>query len=516
MSNLKKAHPTTPLKRGSPHAGEFAILESADLQSPYGLVILIAVCVFLGEALVMLILSILPDLSTVFEAFFDATMLTLLLSPVLYCLVYRPFVGHISELNRAEQLLQEANKELEKKVEARTAELQKHAYDLNERVKELNCLYGISDLFQRPGISLEKILKETVKLIPPSLQYPEITCARIIVTGQEYKTANFKKTEWKQRSDIIVQGKSIGSLEVYCLEEGLQLDERPFMKEERSLINAISERLARIIELKQASEYLKQAHQELSAKTAELKEANAELSQYAYVVSHDLKAPLRAINNYVSFLHEDLGPTLEGEHKEYLAALGRAVQEANELVQGLLEFSHIGQSGFSFESIPAGTFLKELIDSLALPTNVKITMADDWPTIEADAVLLRQVFQNLIENAVKFNDSAEISIELGWHQRSDGRYEFLVSDNGIGVEPPYHEQIFQVFERLHTRMDYKGTGIGLAIVKKAVSILGGSIRIESKPGEGSTFFITLPKAQEAGQIRSRIILREAAIETRDI
>ena len=250
-----------------------------------------------------------------------------------------------------------------------------------------------------------------------------------------------------------------------------------------------------IIGRKQAEEELQRAHRELKAKAAELNEANAELSQYAHVVSHDLQAPFRAISNYVSFLQEDLGSSLESEQKEYLDALGSTAHEANELVHDLLEISRIGRRAGSFESVHTGTFLKELINSLSLPADVKITVAEDWPTIEADPVLLRQIFQNLIENAIKFNDSAETCVELKWRQHVHGNYEFLVSDNGIGIEPRYHEQIFRVFERLHTGNEFKGTGIGLAIAKKAVSKLGGSIRVESKLGEGSTFFVTHPKAR---------------------
>jgi light-regulated signal transduction histidine kinase (bacteriophytochrome) len=362
MSILKRGHLTIALKRGAHHAGEFAIQDSDIVQSPIRLVLLIGLCVFLGETFVMIVLSYLQPTPLWFEAIFDSSLLIILLSPVLYLFVYGPFVHHITVLKRAEAELFAANAELENRVTERTAELQ-----ANE--------------------------------------------------------------------------------------------------------------------------------EQLSAKAAELEKANYELSQYAYVVAHDLQAPLRAINNYVNFLQEDMDSRLEGEQKEYLDALGRAVYEANELVQGLLELSRIGRGGTSFESIDSGTFLKEIINSISLPANAKITMADDWPTIEADSRMLRQIFQNLIENAVKFNNSPTILVELGWRRQTDGSYEFRVSDNGIGIDTRYHEQIFRVFERLHTRKDYKGCGIGLAIVKKATDTLGGSIRMESKYGQGSTFFVALPETQ---------------------
>jgi light-regulated signal transduction histidine kinase (bacteriophytochrome) len=247
---------------------------------------------------------------------------------------------------------------------------------------------------------------------------------------------------------------------------------------------------------------LQRAHRELGVRAAELEEANAELSQYAYVVSHDLKTPLRAVHNYADFLREDLEAILDGDQKMYLDGLGRAVQEAEVLVEDLLELSRIGRRGVPVETVDVGVFLRKLLAILSLPADVEIVMADDWPTIVVEPVLLGQIFQNLIGNAVKFNTSPHKRVELGWRPvarsetgHSAERYEFLVHDNGIGIAPRYHEQIFRVFERLHTSKEYEGAGIGLAIVKKAASKLGGSVRVESKLGEGSTFFVTLPNVK---------------------
>ena len=214
------------------------------------------------------------------------------------------------------------------------------------------------------------------------------------------------------------------------------------------------------------------------------------------MAAHDLKAPLRAINNYASFIAEDLGPGLKAEQKKYMDALGRAVHEAGELVQDLLNMSSIGLGAKTIESVNTGSLLKELINSMSPGADIKISLADEWPIVEADPVLLRQVFQNLIENAVKFNNSEKICVELGWDLNQDGEHEFFVRDNGFGIEQRYHEQIFRVFERLHTRRQYEGTGIGLAIVKKAVHKLNGSVRVESMPGKGSTFFVSLPGIQK--------------------
>jgi light-regulated signal transduction histidine kinase (bacteriophytochrome) len=170
------------------------------------------------------------------------------------------------------------------------------------------------------------------------------------------------------------------------------------------------------------------------------------------------------------------------------------------LVEDLLGLSWVGRRSVPIETVEVGAFLWGLIASLGLPAEVEILMGDAWPAMDVEPVLLRQIFLNLIDNAVKFNTSPCKRVELGWRPVGDEQCELWVHDNGIGIDPHYHEQIFRVFERLHTREEYEGTGIGLAIVKKATSKSRDSVRVESKPAEGSTFFVTLPKTQKERQI----------------
>lgn len=240
----------------------------------------------------------------------------------------------------------------------------------------------------------------------------------------------------------------------------------------------------------------KRAEEQLQLYTAKLEETNAELSQFAYVVSHDLKTPLRAIRNYADFLCEDLEETLGNEQKAYLQRINQAVREANALIEDLLRLSRIDRLSTDIETLEVGSFLRSLLASLDLSTDVQIMMQDDWPTLEIAPVLFRQIFQNLIGNAIKFNASLQKRIELGWQAVRDDYYELFVRDNGIGIDPSHQNKIFHVFERLHTKEEFEGTGIGLAIVKKAVSKLGGSVRVESTPGEGSTFFVRLSRDQK--------------------
>jgi len=235
---------------------------------------------------------------------------------------------------------------------------------------------------------------------------------------------------------------------------------------------------------------------ELELRVTELRQAHDELSQYSHILADDLRAPLRAIRNYAEFIREDIKETLNGDQKLYLDGLDRAAGEAEDMVQDLLEFSRIERQGVAIKKVHMAVFFRELIDSFKVLSGVNVVIGNDWPAIEVQPSLLYNIFSRLIDNAVKFNKSPQKLIEIGWKPADGERYEFYVRDNGIGINLRYREKIFGLFERLHTSEEYQGTGIGLAVVKKCTDKLGGSIRLESEPGEGSTFFVTLPKAPE--------------------
>lgn len=261
-----------------------------------------------------------------------------------------------------------------------------------------------------------------------------------------------------------------------------------------STIVDISERKRAENALRKSEANLRDALEQLERQTVELQCANESLAQYAYVVSHDVRAPLRAIHNYTDFLKEDLEGMLAEEQQEYLGGLEEAVAQAEQLVEDLLLLSRVERRENATEVIDVGVFLQDLVRTLPLPPDAEIDLASGWPTLAADTTLIRQIFQNLILNGVKFNDSSPKRVELGCSYHNDAECEFYVRDNGIGIEPRHQEQIFRVFQRLHDSEEYEGTGIGLAIVKKAVSKPGGSIRLESEAGKGSTFFVKLPVA----------------------
>jgi light-regulated signal transduction histidine kinase (bacteriophytochrome) len=157
--------------------------------------------------------------------------------------------------------------------------------------------------------------------------------------------------------------------------------------------------------------------------------------------------------------------------------------------------SQVGGRDLPRQQVEMGAFLSDLLAGLGLPDGVRVTMAESWPVLCTEPTLLRQIFQNLIVNGIKFNESAIKKIALGWRHDGENDYCFWVCDNGIGIDPQYQEQIFGVFERLHRPQAYSGTGIGLALVRKAVRRLDGRIWLESTVGKGSTFFVALPNGR---------------------
>lgn len=251
--------------------------------------------------------------------------------------------------------------------------------------------------------------------------------------------------------------------------------------------------------VRQRTEELTRAHAELAAKAANLLETNEELSQYAFVVSHDLRAPLRAVRNYADFLREELEETLTDEQRSYFDGMTTALKFGDELVSDLLDFSRIGGGGVTTHAVSLDEFMTELKNELELAPDAELICNGGMPTVLAERTLLRQIFSNLVTNGLKFNTSSVKRVEIGLAACRDTFCEIYVRDNGIGIEPRYHDRIFKMFKRLHTHREFEGTGIGLAIVKKAAVKLGGSIRIESDPGGGSTFIVTLPASERNGQ-----------------
>ena len=231
----------------------------------------------------------------------------------------------------------------------------------------------------------------------------------------------------------------------------------------------------------------------ITQRTADLEFANDELKKFAYVVSHDLKAPLRGIKRLANWLVEDYAEAFDGNGKEMIDLLIGRVKRMDSLIDGILEYSRVGRIVYQDEQIELQTLLKNIIDSLAPPEHISITIDTDLPDIAADRIRIIQLFQNLLDNAITFMDKPEGHITIR-SEEDEHHWTFSIADNGPGIDPKHHERIFQIFQTLASRDERESTGIGLTLVKKIVELYGGTIWLTSQPGEGSTFFFTFPKS----------------------
>jgi light-regulated signal transduction histidine kinase (bacteriophytochrome) len=212
-----------------------------------------------------------------------------------------------------------------------------------------------------------------------------------------------------------------------------------------------------------------------------------ELDNFAYVTSHDLKAPLRAIANLAAWLSEDLEGQIPEENQRQLQLMQSRVKRMDGLIQGLLEYSRVGRKKTPIKTINVSDVIKEAINSLSVPPEFEIVVAPNMPTLITEVLSLQQVFSNLISNAIKYHPTNLGKITISIEEQAHF-YEFGVSDDGLGIDPQYHDRIFTIFQTLQPRDTIESTGIGLSIVKKIVEGQGGKVRVESKLGEGASFF----------------------------
>jgi signal transduction histidine kinase len=273
----------------------------------------------------------------------------------------------------------------------------------------------------------------------------------------------------------------LGVIDAY-VNEGHQRSQK-----EEDFLRAAAAVTAGIIEHKRAEQ--KQA--ELLERLADI---NQELKDFAYVVSHDLKAPLRGIRTLADWLCTDYQDKLDEQGKENLRLLGNRVDRMLYLIDGVLQYSRIGRTEQEKAPVDLGQLLPQIVESLGAPGHIAIHIESGLPTIEADITRITQVFQNLLSNAIKYMDKPQGSIAIACVEEG-AFWKFSVSDNGPGIEKKHFDRIFKLFQTLAPRDGRESTGVGLTIVKKIVEMYGGKVWVESHVGQGSTFFFTLPKLQ---------------------
>ena len=229
----------------------------------------------------------------------------------------------------------------------------------------------------------------------------------------------------------------------------------------------------------------------IQRRQAELERSNRDLDQFAYVASHDLKAPLRAIATLAGWIEEDLKDQLTGEAKDQMRLLRSRVARMDALIEGVLHYSRVGRIESEGEKVDVGDLLEEVIELQAPPPGFTVAVAPGMPTITTRRLRLEQVFSNLINNAIKYHDRSRGHIDVR-AERCDGFYEFTVEDDGPGIAPEHHDRVFVMFQTLQPRDLVESTGLGLALVKKLVEEEGGKITLESEVGRGARFRFTWP------------------------
>ena len=367
---------------------------------------------------------------------------------------------------------------------------------LDERVKELNCFYGISSLLEKPDISLDEIMQGVVDLIPPSWQYPEIACSKISVEDKEYKTENFKETNWKQSSEIFVHSKRMGALEVCYLDNRPEIDEGPFLKEESDLVNAITERLGHIIERMWARE----EKTRLEAQFQQVQKMEA-IATLAGGIAHEFNNALMGIMGNIDLLKMDL-PEDVGRDK-YFEAMKSSGHRMSRLTDQLLAYAQGGK--YQPKDLKLDDFVIETLPILQHNLNPAIRIQTFFPKnisyIRADHTQMQMVLSAILGNSNEaIEDEGVIRITAGNEDLDEdftkprpglksGPYVcFTIEDDGKGMDGETRSRIFEPF----FTTKFQGRGMGMAAVYGIVKNHDGWIHVDSELGKGTTVQIYLP------------------------
>lgn len=231
---------------------------------------------------------------------------------------------------------------------------------------------------------------------------------------------------------------------------------------------------------------------ELEEANLQLQKSNEEVGKFAYIVSHDLKTPLRGISSLASFIEEDLSENADETVAHNLQLLRRKVTQMHVLIDGILNYSRLKEEDLPKKELATNVLLDEVVEMLDAPPGMQIVIPENLPTIKGNEVQIKQLFQNLISNAIKYHDKESGTISIGY-DALENTHQFWVQDDGPGIPPEYHDRIFKMFATLGVKDKSEGSGIGLSIVQQIVENHNGTISVESSPGQGSKFIFTIEK-----------------------
>ncbi|MBI3098887.1 MAG: PAS domain S-box protein [Planctomycetes bacterium] len=396
----------------------------------------------------------------------------------------RAFDEMAGQLARRDEEVRALNAGLERRVEERTAALSE-ALGERDRFFDLSldmlCVAGFDGFFKRVNPAFERTLGHTAgeMLAKPFLDFvhPDDRAATIAEMGKlnaggsvlhfenryECRDGSWKWVSWKS---------------VPLLERGLIYAAARDVTEER-----------------RTAEEIRRLNGELAARAERLEEANRELEAFSYSVSHDLRAPLRHVDGYVHLFERHMASSLDEKGRRYLSTISDAALRMGRMIDDLLSFSRTGRAELRKSIVPLGPLVDEIVREATPEAEGR---SIEWvisplPGVKGDAALIRLALRNLVENAVKYTSRRERArIEIDAEER-DGEVRVRVRDNGAGFDPRYAHKLFGVFERLHPREEFEGTGIGLANVRRIVERHGGRVGAEGRPGEGASFWFALPR-----------------------
>ena len=356
--------------------------------------------------------------------------------------------------------------------------------ELRERIKELKCLYGIAKLVEKPEISLKEILQGIVKLLPPAWLYPNIASARILLDGESYLTSPFQESDQTQAAKIVVEGETQGKLEVFYAEEKPELDEGPFLKEERILIEALAREISLIVIRKRAEEEKLRLQEQLRHA-----DRLATIGQLSAGVAHELNEPIGSVLGYSQLIYKH--PDLPSQIKQDAEKIMKASLHAREVVKKLMLFAR--QTPPKKIRVNLNRVVEEglyFLESRCEKEGIKVvcSLSENLPEVTADPAQLTQVLVNLVVNSIQaMPKGGELTVQTKALNES---VLLIVKDTGVGMSENVMNKIFLPF---YTTKDVgRGTGLGLAVVHGIVTSHEGAIHVTSKEGQGTTFKIQLP------------------------
>ncbi|WP_442844848.1 sensor histidine kinase [Leeuwenhoekiella sp. H156] len=341
----------------------------------------------------------------------------------------------------------------------------------------------------------ELLFRQLRKYLPEELREREDMQAFLQAVSTSYDNL-------EDQFNITQRAMKLSSDELYQANVSLRQEtekQRALLSRFEEVINRVAPASgAPLLEGKSLSDYISTQAEELIAVNKkqerllqELEEQNQELSDYAHIVSHDLKSPLRNIDALLSWLREDYADVLDENGLQQMELIKTHLEKMDALIGGILHYSTIGRDSGTESQIDLNLLLQETLSGIPIPESIDVQV-HRLPVIAADRFKIQQLFQNLICNAVKSIEKPSGTIKIVGRELDSG-YQFEVTDTGKGIDPNYFDKIFKVFQKLEH--DSASTGIGLSIVKKIVNSYGGSIWLDSEPGKGTTFYFTLPQTE---------------------